>query len=71
MKYVIRCNSFDLASRVAAERNFHLSEWQWLPYYTIHDTIEVYALESETTSRELKPRSQREYVNRLRDEDKI
>jgi hypothetical protein len=71
MKYVIRCNSFDLASRVAAEKDLRLADWVWLPHETIHDTIEVYSLETETTSRDLPPRSKREEVQRLRDAELI
>lgn len=41
-RYVVRCNSFDVASRYAAQQEWALREWAWLPAYTVHSTIQVF-----------------------------
>lgn len=43
-KYIIACNSFVKASKVAAFEEMHLSEWQWLPLTTIHGDVSIYEL---------------------------
>lgn len=41
-RYVIRCNSFLLASVYAAEHNWSLREWSWMPAYTVSHNIQVF-----------------------------
>lgn len=41
-RYVVRCNNFANAARYAAEQNWHLSEWAWLPAYTVNDGIQIF-----------------------------
>lgn len=41
-RYVVRSNNFASAARYAAEQNWRLSEWAWLPAYTVHSTIQVF-----------------------------
>lgn len=41
-RYVVRCESFTDAARYAAEQNWSLHEWTWLPAYTISKNIQVF-----------------------------
>lgn len=41
-RYVVRCESFAAAARYAAEQNWALREWTWLPAYTISKNIQVF-----------------------------
>jgi len=41
-RWIVRCNNFTIASKYAAEKNWSLSEWAWLPAYTIQNTIQVF-----------------------------
>lgn len=40
--YVVRCNSFYNAAKYAAEKGWHISEWAWLPAYTVQNRIQVF-----------------------------
>lgn len=40
--YVIQCNSYVEAAKYAAEHDWWLHAWTWLPDTTVHSTIKVY-----------------------------
>ena len=40
--YIVRCNNFESAARYAAVQNWHISEWAWLPAYTLSPNIQVF-----------------------------
>ena len=41
-RWVVRCSSFDAAARYAADQDWALREWSWLPAYTVHKTIQIF-----------------------------
>lgn len=41
-EFVIRSSDFALASLRAAEMNLHISEWTWLPAYTISRNVQIF-----------------------------
>ena len=41
-RWVVRCNDFATAARYAAEQNWALREWTWLPAYTIQKGVQVF-----------------------------
>lgn len=41
-RWVVRCSDFATASQYAADQNWSLREWTWLPAYTGSKAVQVF-----------------------------